>query len=56
MRVAPIALAIFGAIFASSEAAAVTHSSSPFSKIFATTMLPYRDNSEVYFSIRAGAL
>jgi hypothetical protein len=31
MRVAPIALAIFGAMLGSSEAVAVTYSSSPFS-------------------------
>jgi len=49
MRVASIALAIFGA----SEAVAVTYSSSPFSKIIATAKLPYRDNLEVYFTVRA---
>jgi hypothetical protein len=56
MRAAPIAIAIFGAIFGSSEAVAVTYSSSPCSKIIATATLPYRDNPEVYFSIHAGAL
>jgi mannose-6-phosphate isomerase-like protein (cupin superfamily) len=56
MRVASIALAIFGAMLVSSEAVAVTYSSSPFSKIIATARLPYRDNPEVYFTVRAGAL
>jgi hypothetical protein len=56
MRVAPIALAIIWAMLGSSEAVAVTYSSSPFSKIIATARLPYRDNPEVYFTVRAGAL
>ena len=56
MRVASIALAIFGAMLGSSEAVAVTYSSSPFSKVIATARLPYRDNPEVYFTVRAGAL
>ena len=50
MRVAPVALAIFGTILGSSEAVAATYSSSPFSRIIATATLPYRDDPEVYFS------
>src|ERR1700758_5207509 len=56
MRVAPIVLAIFGAMLASSEAVAATYSSSHFSKIIATATVPNRDNPQLYFSIRAGTL
>jgi mannose-6-phosphate isomerase-like protein (cupin superfamily) len=56
MRVAPIILAIFGAMLASSEAVAATYSSSHFSKIIATATVPNRDNPQLYFSIRAGTL
>jgi hypothetical protein len=58
MRVAPIVLAIFGAMLASSEAVAVaaTYSSSHLSKIIATATVPNRDNPQRYFSVRAGTL
>jgi hypothetical protein len=52
MRLAPIVLAIFGAMIGSSAAIAVTYSSSPLSKIIATARLPDRDNPEVYFGVR----
>jgi mannose-6-phosphate isomerase-like protein (cupin superfamily) len=56
MRVAPIVLAIFGAMLACSEAVAVTYSSSHFSKIIATASVPNRDNLQLYFGIRAGTV
>jgi hypothetical protein len=56
MRMAPIALAIFGAMLGSSEAVAVTYSCSQLSKTIATARLSDRDNLQVYFSIRAGTL
>jgi mannose-6-phosphate isomerase-like protein (cupin superfamily) len=56
MRLAPMAFAIFGAMLGSSEAVAVTYSSSPFSKIIATARLPAHDNPQVYFSVRVGTM
>jgi hypothetical protein len=56
MRVVPVSLAIFGALLGFSQAVAATYSSSSFNRVISTARLPGRDNSQVYFSVRAGTL
>jgi mannose-6-phosphate isomerase-like protein (cupin superfamily) len=56
MRVAPVVLATFGAMLATSQAVALTYSSSHLSKIIAAETMPDRGNLQLYFSVRAGTL
>ncbi len=55
MRLGTLVLALFAAIFSSSEATAITtYSSSPFHTIIATATVPDRNNAPLYFSILSG--
>jgi hypothetical protein len=56
MHIVPVSLAIFGVLLGSSEAVAITYSSSDFSRVISTARLRGGDYPQLYFSVRAGTL
>jgi mannose-6-phosphate isomerase-like protein (cupin superfamily) len=54
MRLRDATFALFGALLASSQAVAGTYSSSQFSKIIASEIVPNHEEFQLYLSVRAG--
>jgi mannose-6-phosphate isomerase-like protein (cupin superfamily) len=54
MRLRDGIFALFGAMLASSQAVAGTYSSSQFSKVISTEIVPNHNDLQLYFSVRSG--